>query len=137
MIVIAIIGVLAAIAIPNFISFRERATYVSCIQEIRMIEKEIITFNINNGEYPNDLVEVGLAGLRDLWGNPYQYLNIDTVNGNGKVRKDHSLVPINSDFDLFSMGPDGDSKSPLTAKASRDDIVRANNGDFIGRASDY
>jgi len=50
-----------------------------------------------------------------------------------KVRK---LNPLNTDFDLYSMGSDGDSKGPLSAKASRDDIVRANNGDFIGRSED-
>jgi len=46
-------------------------------------------------------------------------------------------VPINTDFDLYSMGPDGRSAPPLTAKHSRDDIVRANDGAFIGLASDY
>jgi general secretion pathway protein G len=35
------------------------------------------------------------------------------------------------------MGKDGASVSPLTARASRDDIVRANNGAFVGLASDY
>ena len=55
----------------------------------------------------------------------------------GKKRKDKSLHPLNSDYDLYSMGPDGRSVSPLTAKASRDDIIRANNGGFIGVAEDY
>ena len=53
------------------------------------------------------------------------------------VRKDKNLVPINTDFDLYSLGKDGLSAGPLTAKDSRDDIVRANNGAFIGRAEDY
>jgi len=35
------------------------------------------------------------------------------------------------------MGKDGASVPPLTAKASRDDIIRANDGRFIGLASDY
>ena len=48
-----------------------------------------------------------------------------------------NVVPINSDFDLYSMGEDGKSKSPLTAKPSHDDIVRANDGAFIGLATDY
>lgn len=55
----------------------------------------------------------------------------------GKKRKDKSLHPLNTDYDLYSMGPDGRSVSPLTAKASRDDIIRANNGGFIGVAEDY
>ena len=35
------------------------------------------------------------------------------------------------------MGKDGASLGPLTAKESRDDIVRANDGRFIGLASEY
>jgi general secretion pathway protein G len=44
---------------------------------------------------------------------------------------------LNSDYDLYSMGEDGESVPPLTAKQSRDDIIRANNGGFIGLAADY
>jgi general secretion pathway protein G len=40
-------------------------------------------------------------------------------------------------FDLYSMGPDGDSKAAFTARASRDDIVRASNGSFIGPVSEF
>jgi general secretion pathway protein G len=53
------------------------------------------------------------------------------------MRKDRNLVPINSDYDLYSMGPDGESMPPLTAARSRDDIVRANNGGFVGTAEAY
>jgi general secretion pathway protein G len=53
------------------------------------------------------------------------------------MRKDKNLVPINSEYDLYSVGPDGRSVGPLTAKHSRDDIVMANDGRFIGVASDY
>jgi general secretion pathway protein G len=60
-----------------------------------------------------------------------------TTKGNGKARKDHSLVPLNTDYDLYSKGPDKASVSPLTAKSSRDDILRANNGRFVGPASSY
>ncbi len=47
------------------------------------------------------------------------------------------MVPVNTDYDLYSMGKDGKSTSPFTAKASQDDIVRANNGGFLGLVSDY
>ena len=72
----------------------------------------------------------------DPWGLPYEYLNLDGVPI-GMMRKDQALVPINSDYDLYSKGPDGASIMPLTAPMSRDDVVRANNGAFIGIASDY
>jgi general secretion pathway protein G len=77
--------------------------------------------------------------MRDAWGNPYEYLRIagPSPPNRGQLRKDKNLVPINSDFDLYSMGPDGDSKKPLTAKASRDDIIRAADGAFVGAAEDY
>lgn len=61
-----------------------------------------------------------------------------TLNTNvGKLRKDKNLVPINSDYDLYSKGPDGQSSSPLTASISQDDIVRGRNGTFFGKASEY
>jgi general secretion pathway protein G len=40
-------------------------------------------------------------------------------------------------FDLYSKGKDGNSAPPLTASASQDDIVVANDGGFIGMAKNY
>lgn len=57
--------------------------------------------------------------------------------GVGQARKDQFLVPLNSDYDLYSKGPDGKSSPPLTAKESRDDIIRANDGAYFGLASEY
>ena len=57
--------------------------------------------------------------------------------GKGKLRKDKNLVPINSDYDFYSMGSDGKSFPPLTANDSRDDIVRGRNGAYFGPASEY
>ena len=57
--------------------------------------------------------------------------------GRGQARKDHNLVPINSDFDLYSMGRDRQSAGPLTSGPSKDDIVRASDGGFIGLGRDY
>jgi general secretion pathway protein G len=56
----------------------------------------------------------------------------------GQARKDRNVVPVNTDFDLYcSKGPDGRSAPPLTAAMSRDDIVRASNGRYIGEAEGY
>jgi general secretion pathway protein G len=46
-------------------------------------------------------------------------------------------VPLNSDFDLYSKGRDGKSKPNLAAKVSYDDIIRANDGEYVGIASEY
>jgi general secretion pathway protein G len=55
----------------------------------------------------------------------------------GGARKDRRLVPINSDYDLYSVGKDGQSSPPLTAGQSQDDIIRASDGGFVGPASTY
>ena len=55
----------------------------------------------------------------------------------GQARKDRFLVPLNSDYDLYSAGKDGKSRPPLSAQMSQDDIVRANDGAYIGLASQY
>ena len=64
-------------------------------------------------------------------------MNFSDAVKKAKARKDHSLHPLNSTYDLYSKGKDGDSQSPLTAPASRDDIIRANDGGYIGVASGY
>ena len=141
LIVIAIAGILASLAIPNYLKYKEKARVQVAITEIRFIEKEIVNFVVDNGELPEDLSKVGMDRILDPWGRPYNYLRIqDSGNapGNkGKPRKDHSLHPINSDFDLYSVGKDGKSAAPLTAKISQDDIIRANNGGYVGLVSNY
>ena len=57
--------------------------------------------------------------------------------GFGLLRKDRSLQLLNTDSGLCSTGQGGDSKGPLNAKVSRDDIVRANVGAFVGKAEEY
>ena len=59
------------------------------------------------------------------------------MEGNEGKRKDKFQVPLNSTYDLYSLGKDGVSDEPLTAKPSWDDIVRANDGAFIGLATQY
>ena len=138
MFVVAIAGVLAMIAIPAYQGYVERSQMAGVIVEMRMIEDLAAAFELENRVFPGDLAAIGANHMRDTWDNPYQYFRIGGPNPPKKgMRKDKSLHPINSDFDLYSMGPDGDSKLPLTAKASRDDIIRAADGAFMGVAEDY
>jgi len=131
-------GILAALAIPNYSRVRERAQVAKAIGDIRTIQLDIQDYTLTSGGTPPaSLADVGRGGLLDPWGNPYQYLVIAGKKGKGGFRKDRFLVPINSDYDLYSMGPDGASAGPLSAKASRDDIIRANDGGFVGLAADF
>ena len=136
MIVIAILSTLAGIAHPSYSAYVSRCQVARAIQDIGVIQKEINAYFIDNGILPADLSDINMDSRLDPWGNPYQYTNFDLVP-KGKWRKDKFLVPINSTFDLWSMGPDGKSVPPLSAKSSQDDIVRANDGNFIGSAKLY
>jgi len=137
LIVMAILMTISAIAIPNFMAAIDQARIARATAEIHTLEDEILLYYTINSKYPDDLGQVGYGSLLDPWGNPYQYLNHATMKGNGAARKDRFLVPLNSDYDLYSMGKDGKSVSPLTAKSSQDDIVRASDGSYVGLASQF
>ena len=136
-IVLAIIGVVAGIAIPRYVDYRERIKVAQAIADIRMLSLLINNYQLDARAYPQNLASVGNANKTDPWGRPYVYVNLQASKGKGAARKNKNLVPINSDFDLYSLGKDGDSSGPLTAKSSRDDVIRANDGRFVGLASDY
>ena len=139
LIVMAIIGILAVITVPLYSQYRENSKNATAMSDISSIALSIDRFYIANGRYPNSLAEAGLGSMPDPWGHPYKYLRIDGggLMAKGKLRKDKSLVPVNSDYDLYSMGQDGKTNQTFTAKASQDDIVRANNGRFVGLVTDY
>lgn len=132
-IVMTIIGVLAAIAMPKFNGVVEKARVAKAIGDIKAIEIEILSLD----SLPTSLAAIGRHTFTDPWGNPYVYAKLEGTRGNGGARKDRFLVPLNSDFDLYSKGKDGDSAAPLSARSSKDDILRANDGGFVGLGSAY
>jgi general secretion pathway protein G len=132
----ALVGILAAIAVPSYRNYQKKAVVQSAVNDILYLQGAIARFQTQNWRLPASLGEIGQAAKLDPWGSPYQYLNLAGAN-RGQMRKDRNLVPINSDYDLYSMGEDGRSVPPLTAKPSRDDVVRAADGSFVGLASDY
>lgn len=151
LLVVAIIGTLAGIAAPNLMRMREKAQIARAIGEIRTLQLEIVTYQATHGWPPNSLADIDRAGYLDPWGRPYQYLKFSSPGSGGggrggggggggstgEARKDRFLVPINSSYDLYSLGKDGKSVAALTAMASHDDIILANDGGFIGLAADF
>lgn len=146
-IAMAIIATLAGIGIPLYTDTAERARIIKAVADIRVLEGDLGVFEANNGRLPDSLDEIGRGTFRDPWGKVYEYLNFSTLSNGGKgggkgggkskMRKDRFLVPLNSTYDLYSQGKDGESEAPLTAKESWDDVVRANDGGYIGLASAY
>ena len=139
MIVFAVMGSLAAIALPMYQGYVEKTRVAQAVADISGISTHLEQYWVDNRQYPANLSDMLNPVPLDPWGNPYQYLAIDIIPApnRGAVRKDKSLNPLNSDFDLYSMGKDGLSSKPLTAARARDDVVRANNGRFIGLATDH
>jgi general secretion pathway protein G len=111
MVVVIIIGILAAIVAPNVIGRVDDAQITKAKAEIANIENALKFYRLDNFAYPT--TEQGLEALvtrpndpsirnwkpggyldrlpRDPWGNPYQYLN----PGN------------NGEIDIYTLGRDG------------------------------
>jgi general secretion pathway protein G len=111
MVVVVIIGLLAAIIVPNVIEKVEEARVAKAKQDIQGIETALTMFRLDNSRYPS--TDQGLRALveqptdpairhwkpggylrklsKDPWGNEYQYVNPGTRA---------------KDYDLFSLGAD-------------------------------
>jgi len=140
LITLAVLGALAAIAIPSYQAYIERAKRSQAMADISELSMAIERFHTINGTFPASLAALGgNLPVNDPWGNPYQYLGIEVVPPpkTGAVRRDKNLNPLNSDYDLYSKGPDGQTQKQLTASKARDYMVRAGNGGFIGVASEH
>ena len=137
---VAVAAILAAIAVPSYMGYRYKAQIRAAIKEIDLIESAIVVYHFEEGEFPDSLNDIGKDQITDPWGNPYRYLRIDggtTPGINGKRRRDKNANPVNSDYDLYSMGRDGKTKPQFMAKNARDDIVRANDGAYYGLAEKH
>ena len=144
-VVIAIVGILSTIGLSLYRHFIDRARNTRAVAEIRMYEKEIMNFLDDTERLPYALAELGLEVTQDPWKNPYQYINFDTSPGAGDNRRTKGAKgkgkgkgsPVNSDYDLYSMGKDGMSDPVITDATSMDDIIRADDGGYTGLASGY
>ena len=132
---LCIFGTLVAIVIPSYQHVVEKAKVAKAIGDISAIQIDLQGAR----SLPASLDEIGRGDLRDPWGNPYVYNRFD-LSRRGRpagARMDRFLVPINTTFDLYSKGKDGASQPALTAKSSRDDIIRANDGGYVGLAENF
>ena len=152
-VVLAVVGVLASIATTKYQEFLERARVASAIAEMQGIARMLDSLQIDGGELPATLAEVD-AAIDDPWGRPYEYLKIAgslppgmastdsalppvAAGPEAMPRKDGFLVPINTDYDLYSRGADGETEKQLDRKVSRDDVIRAANGSYFGLARNF
>jgi general secretion pathway protein G len=154
---IGVVGTLCTVAIVNYSGYVEKARIARCIAELQSMSRVIDSLALKDkGDLPETLAEADLDNMIDPWGNAYAYLKIAGTlppgqagrdadlpavaaaeGGSPKPRKDQFLVPINSDYDLYSKGPDGQSQASLSPPVSRDDVIRALDGAFVGVAENF
>lgn len=138
MVVVTILTILGVLALPVYEGYVREARIATAIKDIRQISLILDDLYLDNIP-PASLTAVGV-NLTDPWGNPYRYLWLrgnPQPGLNGRRRRDRSMNPVNSDYDLYSMGEDGQTSAQFVARKARDDIVRANDGDYVGLAEDH
>lgn len=111
MVVVVILGILAAVVVPRIMSRPDEARIVKARADIQALESALNLYRLDNYTYPT--TDQGLEALvekptspepprwkeggyldrmpRDPWQRPYQYLNPGQ----------------HSEIDIFSLGPDG------------------------------
>lgn len=134
LIITALMVTIAAIAMPMWTQLIARAKIDRAILDIDMLEADIGIFISSKDRLPMDLDELGSVIEFDPWGREYHYLPFIGKGWKSERRQDKWLNPLNSDYDLFSAGPDGDWHKQLDHKLSIDDVVRANDGAYVGVA---
>ena len=110
MVVVVIMGILAALVVPNLLERPDQARVVAARQDISSLMQALKLYRLDNGRYPAS--EQGLRALverpanitlpnwrsyldrlpSDPWGKPYQYLS----------------PGVHGDIDVFSLGADGE-----------------------------
>lgn len=79
LIVVVIIGIVAAIAIPNLLAARRSSNEASAISSLRTIGSANVAFMGTSGRFANDMWELGAVGLIDK--------TLSTDTGGGVIRK--------------------------------------------------
>jgi len=110
MLVVIIIGVLAAMVMPRLVGRSEQARVVATRSDIDAnIALALDMFEVDNGRYPT--TQEGLAALRknpgtlSSWKGPYLKKDPKDGWGNGYIYKCPGIH--NEDYDLYSKGPGG------------------------------
>jgi general secretion pathway protein G len=136
MVVIAIVSLLAVIAVPSYTAQMDKVRTGRAIAEVGALQVAIDRYELAHGALPARLADLPTPTPLDPWGQPYEYLNF-SIAGNAKQRKDGALHPINTTYDLYSIGPNHQTKDSLRSKEGREDIVRGRDGNFIGKGEDF
>lgn len=136
MVAVGIVALIATFAVRAYDRYLDRAKAATAVSDILEISNRIKSFELNNRRLPDSLDEIGRGSVADPWGRAYQYFNLETERGNGQARQRKNLKPLNTDYDLYSIGRDGETSKVVSDDKALDDVVRGLNGRFTGFAKD-
>lgn len=96
MIVIAIIGILAAIALPAYQDYTKRARAAEGLSLAGGAKTAVSEFYSSNNQFPSNNAAAGLAAAANINGNSVSQVNVDTgritVTYNDKVGANSTIV---------------------------------------------
>ncbi|MGB5878573.1 MAG: hypothetical protein WBH85_00970 [Thermoanaerobaculia bacterium] len=137
LIVLALMGTLTAMAVPNFFRSIQESAKKRVIVDLQTLQFQIDLYERMNEQLPESLDDVGGGVRLDHWGYTYRYMPSTHPRWTSEHKRDVHQKPLNSDYDLYSIGPDGLTHKNLNNPDTFDDIVRAEDGFFLGPASEY
>ena len=139
-VVMAMIGTVVSIGVPTYTNYIDKVHNSQAIEDIRFIEAALKVYRTDHGTFPDTLDQVPLTQRLDPWNHPYGYFRIEGRSEQEKQQNCRHLgycIPLNNDFDLYSMGKNGKTNRNLPAKKTRDDIIRLHDGAYVGLVSEY
>lgn len=137
MLVVGLVAIVSAIAVPAYTGYVDRARVGEAVAAIADMQSQIERFRTVNARLPATLVEAVPAPPLDPWGRPYVFYNYAANESPDPSRRDRNLRPINSEYDLYSRGRDGLTHRNLGNPDSEDDVVRGKDGSFVGLGKNF
>ncbi len=133
---LVIIAILTTMVLVTSATVSKSTRNKQAIVDILDLQTRIDDYSMFNDALPTTLGDIGKGGMLDPWGRAYVYAPFGTTPP-GKRRKDRFLVPLNTTYDLYSIGADGLTTPSLNGGRAHDDIVRANDGGYVGLGAAY
>ena len=137
MLVVVIIGILAAFMVPRYAGKQEKAKVAKAKTEVASLATALDTFEMDVGHYPSSdeglnalMVRPSSLGPEVEWDGPYMRELLTDPWGHEYQYRSPGEVAV--DYDIWSFGPDGQ-------EGGDDDIynVQQNRGDYGSSGSTF